>query len=545
MPEPAEIQKEEPKPVSEENVLAGSEGESEEADAPKVDMRNILVSVFRNLGELTDNKAVSAKIQSAIRNVVKAVPGLTEDDYVTIGNNLCKKEHHDLLKAAIKGNIDPEAIEQLKVADEPAEESESSTENDSKILDNDNAGDAGKTDDGKVAEESVSETPNIDAMSNKYIADAIRRCFRNDLKEGDRLAKYVDAVINKYDNWKEYIEKNCNGGKNTAVVETKVIPKMVDNFNKKFADKPIDKSIIARRTANDTTGNKEGGDTKMVVPEGFNRGQVDFGNRAFLMDIGYFTINYDSDLIKAIVREKDAGHRMKVLKKVVASAKGTPAAKYLVQGTFANGSAKKLMAMITELAHVKGMPSIRKPLKVSVKDLQNAGDEGEVRVVPVESNYGKTEKVESSSWDDLAIGLEILTEGLFSKKKETESSVSVPVQYLSQFYDIATDASSIGKFLDKGDIADVKEKIGGEAFVTIKASGHNVRTKLVDAFLKANDGVPPFYILVPRKQPKEKLRVSDEEFAKDCKCVKTVDGPNKAFVYLIPSNIADAIFEVA
>ena len=400
--------------------------------------------------------------------------------------------------------------------------------------------------DGQTPEE-VSNTPNIDAMSNQYIANAIRRCFRKDLKEGDRLAKYVDAVINKYDNWKEYIEKNCNGGKNTAVLETKVIPKMVENFNKKFPDNPIDKSIISRRVVDDRVSGMEGGDAKMVVPEGFNKSPIKFGNNAFSMDIGFFTINYASDLIHTLINTRDEAQRKTILSRILKKVKGTPIAKYLLKGW---RKEKNLLSMLTSVAKDNGgTPMVRKSLKVASEELVGNSDNDQISVTPLDDFVEKTEIESAARWDEFLIG-EPIMEAFWSKKKGTgNTTVSIPRDYLTQFYEVVTPNSSegirmYGKYLAKEDLDGIKETIGQNAVDEIKSANKNIREMILRAYLKATNGVPPFYILTTSKRMQERLRVSEDTYPGDTVCVKTVSGPNKAFAYMIPQDVADKIFEV-
>ena len=421
---------------------------------------------------------------------------------------------------------------------------------DERTADADNGGSDGDEDTDGQTPEDATNTPNIDAMSNKYIADAIRRCFRKDLKEGDRLAKYVDMVINKYDNWKEYIEKNCNGGKNTAVLETKVIPKMVDNFNQKFADNPIDKDIISRRVVDDTTANMEGGNTKMVVPEGFNKPPLKFDDSAFSMDIGYFTINYASDLLHTLLHTNDEKLRKKILTRVVQKVKGTTMAKFMLESGW--GKEKKLLNMLTNVMKDKsGTPMVRKPLKVASDELVGDSERDEITVTPLEEVVEKTKIESAAPWDEFLIG-EPIVEAFWSKKEaeeDTDSSVPVPRVYLTQFYEVITpnNAEGIrmyGKYLDKEDLVSIKETIGQDVFDEIKTSNKNIREMILSAYLKATNGIPPFYILAKSNRMQEKLRVSEETYTGNTVCVKTVSGPNKAFAYMIPQDVADIIFTV-
>ena len=517
-------------------------GETASAESTGADINSVLKTVTDyasalNAEKKTDGK-IYKKVRGVVKDVIKAVPGLTEEEYANIGGNLCKKENEKLLASVCKGEIDPEELGKLKGA----------------VLDNgtapevQNGSDTKSEENANKTEENAKETPevpddtgtpNIDTMENKNLADAIRRCFPDDPAGADKFAGWISSWINEKDSWKEYLAKN---GTNKAVMDKKAIPTLLKAYNEKH---PEAGNLSVSKKSGETASADRG---TVVVPEGFGKGQVDFGNRAFLMDIGYFTVNYDSDLIKSLIREDDDGRRKKILKKVILSAKGTPAAKYLMSGK--DRKAGDLMKMIEELAHVKGMPVTRKPLKVSAEDLQKAGDDGDVTVTPVKVGYSRPGKVEAASWDDMSRGIEILNEGLldfFKKDKEDTAVVSksVPVPYLAQFYEVATDSAGIGRFLTDNDNEDIANTIGSEKFTAIKASGKNVRAKLVDAYVAANDGVPPFYVLVPRKNPKERLRVSEDTFEGKSKCVKTIDGPNKAFVYLIPADVADAIFEVA
>jgi len=492
------------------------------------------------IAKIAERLAKDGVVDGDIRIVYRAVNNLADkfapDQYVELGVKLAEPKNVGLLSKIAKGEVDDEAVEALKsMLDTPA---------DNKVLDNesvtdDNDDSEPEDADGETPEEE-SNTPNIDAMSNTYIADAIRRCFRNDLKEGDRLAKYVDMVINKYDNWKDYIKDTCNGGKNTAVVERKVLPKMVDNFNKKYPNNPIDKSLLSRRVVDDNTVDADG--ATMVVPDGFNKTPEKLPNSAFSMETGFFTVNYASDLVQTLLHTRDDSQRSHILERILLKAKGTPAAKYLVSGF---RKSKNLLDMLTFVAKsTGGTPMVRKVLKVSADGLVGDSELADVKVEPVGS-LDSVSKVESvSSWE------EPLVEAFWGKKDEDVSSdVTLPRAYLAQFYEVVTPDSEegirmYGKLLSREDLSDIKEKLGDAAFDDIKSSNKNIRELLVKAYLRATNGVPPFYVLVGNTKLHERLRVSEETYPGDTVCVKTVSGPNKAFAYMIPEDVADAIFEV-
>ena len=66
---------------------------------------------------------------------------------------------------------------------------------------------------------------------------------------------------------------------------------------------------------------------------------------------------------------------------------------------------------------------------------------------------------------------------------------------------------------------------------------------VIQKFVEANDGVPPFYILKPRTKPtKERLRVCDDTNVNGKVCIKSIDGKNKA-AYFMDKDIIKSVFE--
>lgn len=427
---------------------------------------------------------------------------------------------------------------------------------------------------GSVVDEDKSSTPNLDQMETdpllKPLAEQLRVRFRDKIVEGDKLAEFMSKVISgKGPNsvkWHKFIEEY---GKDKAVVQNKIIPTFIKSYNSTVkedeqigAKNQIDDD--AREDISDSQNKKVG---NIVIPNGFNQSPVEFGNRAFLVDIGYPTINYSSEFIKELLNETDPKRKNKLLKAVIKHVKGTPAEKALVSFF---GSKKKLYNVIKNLSSAKGMPMIRKPVKVPSEELIGDSQQSQVSVIPLNQLAGRLDEKQeanqrtannesvyyytgdavfesSNRWDEYQVNyVNALCEAVANQLGEP---TTVPKEYLKQFYEVMLPSGASGirmyaKFLSTDDQAAIAEQIGEDELNRIKSSNRNINEALLQAYIKKTNGVPPYYILTTRKTVQERMRVMDENIIGNYRGIKCIAGPNKAFGYLLPEKAVNALFEI-
>ena len=427
---------------------------------------------------------------------------------------------------------------------------------------------------GSVVDEDKSSTPNLDKMETdpllKPLAEQLRVRFRDKIVKGDKLAEFITKVVSgKGPNsvkWHKFIEEY---GKDKAVVQNKIIPTFIKSYNSTAgkdgqidANNQIDDD--ARQDISDSQNRKVG---NIVIPNGFNQSPVEFGNRAFLVDIGFPTINYSSEFIKELLNETDPKRKNKLLKAVIKHVKGTPAEKALVSFF---GSKKKLYNVIKNLSSAKGMPMIRKPLKVPSEELIGDSQQSQVSVIPLNQLAGRLDEKQvanqrtannesvyyytgdavfeaSNRWDEYQVNyVNALCEAIANQLGE---KTTVPKEYLKQFYEVLLPSGASGirmyaKFLSTDDQTSIKEQIGEDELNRITSSNRNINEALLQAYIKKTNGVPPYYILTARKTVQERMRVMDENIIGKYRGIKCIAGPNKAFGYLLPEKAVNDLFEI-
>lgn len=428
---------------------------------------------------------------------------------------------------------------------------------------------------GSVVDEDKSSTPNLDKMETdpllKPLAEQLRVRFRDKIVEGDKLAGFISTIVNEKKGpnsikWHKFIEEY---GKDKAVVQNKIIPTFIKSYNSTVKDdeqigakNQIDDD--ARQDISDSQNRKVG---NVVIPNGFNQSPVEFGNRAFLVDIGYPTINYSSEFIKELLNETDPKRKNKLLKAVIKHVKGTPAEKALVSFF---GSKKKLFNVIKNLSTAKGMPMIRKPVKVPSEELIGDSQQSQVSVIPLNQLAGRLNEKQDANqrtannesvyyytgdavfesanrWDEYQVNyVNALCEAIANQLGEP---TTVPKEYLKQFYEVMLPSGASGirmyaKFLSTDDQAAIAEQIGEDELNRIKSSNRNINEALLQAYIKKTNGVPPYYILTARKTVQERMRVMDENLIGNYRGIKCIAGPNKAFGYLLPEKAVNALFEI-
>ena len=416
-------------------------------------------------------------------------------------------------------------------------------------------------------EEDPKEMTAIKVLAKQYdvIAHEFASRFSNNPDDAEKLADFAMKVF-KSPKWVEWL----NGKeKSRAIIQNKIIPTLVKAYNAKNKGSQIE---LPKQVNDDTTEalkDRNGNDSvaSLVIPEGFNKELVELGDQAISADIGYPMVNFNSQLIKEIVRESDKSRLKKLLRALIKKLEGTPAAEvFLKRGFLGAIKASLLYKLIDQAKDAKGVPMIRRPLKVPSQDLVGDSESTFVSVIPVNNlgnEFKDPSKIESVNMSDLtplyesyqnAQELEALYENWFNGKIDTTSKakygapVDIPKVYLQQYYTVLlpTGASGLTKYasyITKEDKEAMIEKLDKEDVEAIKSSNRNVNDALISAYLQKTNGVPPFYILTARTNPtKERLRVCDEIKLGKNICIKSLDGKNKD-AYYIPEDVANSIFE--
>ena len=407
------------------------------------------------------------------------------------------------------------------------------------------------------------------AVSYKNVANEFKSRFRNDPEAAETMAEFLNKIVSgngsNAEAWKDYLKKN---GNSRAMVQNKIIPTLVKAFNAKNKGKQIElpKQVNDENTM-ELTDRNGNGDFHIIVPEGFNGELIDLGDQAISNELGFPAINFNSKLIQSIMSSKDDPKQLKkLMSALLERIHGTQVAKTFITGFSFTGllsdkhRRSSLFHLIEDAARANGVPMLRKPLKVTSEELLDKTEEAMVSVRPINTLGNRVESVDLSflapmyeSFDKQSYETALM-EGLFSRTVDDKSEklfgndIQLPRQYLTQFYTILTPSGANGltkyaKFMSKDDANDIRETIGEKAEEKIKTSNRNINDELIKAYLQKKNGVPPFYILVPRAKPtKERLRVCDDHKIGKNVCVKSIDGKNRD-AYFIPEDTVKAIFE--
>lgn len=398
------------------------------------------------------------------------------------------------------------------------------------------------------------------------IAKAFGSRFRENPNDAEALADFALKVF-KSPQWEKYLNANAE---KPAMIQNKIIPTLVKAYNDRNKGKEINlPKQVNDDTREDLQDRNGKTSTSIVIPEGFNKDLVELGDQAISLDLGYPMVNFNSRLIQEIIHETDKSRLKKLLSALIKKINGSKAAEAFIKSSFfERGQRSMLFKLIDQAKSAKGVPMIRRPLKVPSKDLIDNSESEKISVIPI-NNLGN-DAVDPSKNVNEAVSLydlsplyeaymsadeqKILYEGLFGQKVDTKSAlkegapVEVPKVYLQQYYTVLlpTGASGLTRYASYISAQDKKDMIGiiGEDTVeSIKASNRNVNDELIKTYLEKTDGVPPFYILIARSNPtKEKLRVCDDVKLGKNICIKSIDGKNKD-AYYMDENTVNGIFE--
>ena len=403
------------------------------------------------------------------------------------------------------------------------------------------------------------------AVQYKVIADCIRQRFRNAPEDGEQVAATLNKILNgagvSAEKWKTYITEKAKIGTDRAIIQNKIIPTIANACG---VDVPRQVNDDLRDTLKDRNGKKVG---SIVVPEGYNQAPIELGDQVMSMDFGYPTINFNSELIRQILHTDPASNPKqlkKLLKALMERVNGSPAGQALIKEfifsfslTKTTGGVKRseMYKLIKKAATAEGIPMLRRPLKVVSEELVGKSEAKTVKVIPLNAIAKEEPATESIDW----LEYDPLFEGWFSEKvlgrnksedtqKTFGNEIELPSLYLKQFYTILVPSGPTGlhnyaRYMTDEDRASIAERLGDETIEEIKTANHNVNDMVLQKFVEANDGVPPFYILKPRTKPtKERLRVCDETNVNGKVCIKSIDGKNKA-AYFMDKDIIKSVFE--
>ena len=207
--------------------------------------------------------------------------------------------------------------------------------------------------------------------------------------------------------------------------------------------------------------------------------------------------------------------------------------------------------LIKKAASAKGIPMLRRPLKVDANELVGESGQKQITVTPL-NVIAKTE-YESIEMDNNPI-LEGLISDVFAKTKDENTqqvfgdSIKLPAAYIKQFYTVLVPSGPTGlhnyaRYMTEAERKELFKKLKTEVADEIRTSNHNVNDMVLQRYIAENGGVPPFYILMPRtKANKERLRVCEDTVVNGKVCIKSIDARNKD-AYFMDKDIIDSVFE--
>ena len=402
-------------------------------------------------------------------------------------------------------------------------------------------------------EEDAAKETALDKLATIYpvMAKEYKLRFHDNPDDAEKLAKYtlkiVDGKGNNAVKWKQYIDERCSKGTNKAMIQNKVIPTLVKAYNAKGKDE-----IELTRQVNDDNvsdiqdrnGNKVG---HIVIPEGFNQKPIEIGDQVVTMDFGYPAINFNSTLIKEILGETEKNRLKKLLTALMKRVEGTPAGKALIQNSlFSAKKRSSMLKLLKEAASARGIPMIRRPLKVDSSTLTGDSEADLIKVIPLNAVANPTTEAHSG------IETDPLFEGWFSKNESEQhvygKPVDLPAAYLKHFYTILVPSGTTGlhyyaRYMSTSERTEMYDKLGQDAAEEIKSGNRNVNDMVLQRYLDKTNGVPPFYLLMPRTKPtKERLRVCDDTVINGMICIKSIEGKNKD-AYFMDKDKIESVFE--
>ena len=417
-------------------------------------------------------------------------------------------------------------------------------------------------------EEDAAKETALDKLATIYpvMAKEYKLRFHINSEDAEKLAEYTLKIIegkgNNAAKWKQYLDEKCNKGTNKAMIQNKVIPTLVKAYNAKGKDEiELTRQVNDEQIAGikDRNGNAAG---RIVVPEGFNQPPIELGDQVVTMDFGYPAINFNSTLIKEIVGETDKPRLKKLLKALMNRIDGSPAGKALIKNFIFSFSLTKttkgvkrseMYKLIKEAASAKGIPMLRRPLKVESEQLVGKSEADTITVQPLNAVANpKNESLDFLEYDPLFEGW--FSENVLGQSKDENEQhvhgkpVELPAAYVKQFYTVLVPSGPTGlhnyaRYMTDRERNAIYEKLGENSEEEIKTGNRNVNDMILQRYLAETNGVPPFYLLMPRTKPtKERLRVCDDTVVNGKVCIKSIEGKNKD-AYFMDKDKIDSVFE--
>lgn len=419
----------------------------------------------------------------------------------------------------------------------------------------------------EVEQENATNLMKLNQAGYEGIVNEFKLRFRTNPADAENLAGFLLKIINgrgtSAEGWKNYLKDRCRNGKNKAEIQNKLIPTLVNAYN----DRGEGEEIVLPRQVNDDqraglidrNGKSVG---TIVVPEGFNQAPIALGDQVVSMDFGYPAINFNSTLIKEIVGETDKPRLKKLLKALMNRIDGSPAGKALIKNFIVSFSLTKttkgvkrseMYKLIKEASSAKGIPMIRRPLKVNSEHLVGKSEADTITVQPLNAVANPTnESLDVLEYDPLFEGW--FSEKVLGRSKDENEQhvygkpVVLPAAYVKQFYTVLVPSGPTGlhnyaRYMNKSERNAIYEKLGENSEEEIKTGNRNVNDMILQRYLAETNGVPPFYLLMPRTKPtKERLRVCDDTVVNGKVCIKSIEGKNKD-AYFMDKDIIDSVFE--
>lgn len=417
-------------------------------------------------------------------------------------------------------------------------------------------------------EEDAAKETALDKLATIYpvMAKEYKLRFRINSEDAEKLAEYTLKIVegkgNNAAKWKQYLDEKCKNGTDKAMIQNKVIPTLVKAYNAKGKDEiELTRQVNDEQIAGikDRNGKSAG---RIVVPEGFNQPPIELGDQVVTMDFGYPAINFNSTLIKEIVGETDKPRLKKLLKALMNRIDGSPAGKALIKNFIFSFSLTKttkgvkrseMYKLIKEAASAKGIPMLRRPLKVESEQLVGKSEADTITVQPLNAVANpKNESLDFLEYDPLFEGW--FSENVLGQSKDENEQhvhgkpVELPAAYVKQFYTVLVPSGPTGlhnyaRYMTDRERNAIYEKLGENSEEEIKTGNRNVNDMILQRYLAETNGVPPFYLLMPRTKPtKERLRVCDDTVVNGKVCIKSIEGKNKD-AYFMDKDKIDSVFE--
>lgn len=404
------------------------------------------------------------------------------------------------------------------------------------------------------------QAPEIGAFELQFpkVADGIKRRYKSSPEDGQKLIKFLNKHV------KQIAEKLKTFGDENVTIDTKLVGALTNYYN----GNQKDKITLPFRTANTANINQETNTVMpkeipiIKIPKGFNQPPSVLGEFCTSNRFGFPMINFASGTVKELLKPaEDIGYLKTLVKEFVKEIKNTPIAKALGNRTMFGGW-KSIIQRVRNCGRAKCIPIVHKPLKITggenietlFNGTQNSLDGGNNTVFVNPINTRSTQITESVN----PIDEQTLTEGLLDKfRGETQDKnyfmdgpeIEVPIPYLTQFYQINKPSSPQGmekytRYMSKENLDDICNAIGPEAVEEAKKSNMSFKAAILYTYVKMNDGILPYYILTPRDEPKELLKVTPKPLLNGMYLVKSVDGPNKATGYFISTKEREQLFDL-